>query len=110
MFSCHTLLIAAMNPGPSGHWGHPTNEFTDSLVQVMRYQNRISGSLLDRIDIHVEVPWVDYKKLSSDRVGEPSTKIRERVRAARERQRKRFAGLAFNATGTWVPTKSAKSV
>ena len=58
----------------------------------MRYQNRISGPLLDRIDIHVEVPRVDYEKLSSDRMGEPSAKIRERVEQARERQRARFAG------------------
>ncbi len=58
----------------------------------MRYQNRISGPLLDRIDIHVEVPRVDYEKLSSDRMGEPSAKIRERIESARERQRVRFAG------------------
>lgn len=58
----------------------------------MRYQNRISGPLLDRIDIHVEVPRVDYEKLSGDRLGEPSAKIRERVEQARERQRTRFAG------------------
>ena len=59
---------------------------------ISRYQHRISGPLMDRIDIHVEVPRVDYEKLSSDRLGEPSAKIRERVERGREAQRKRFAG------------------
>ncbi len=78
-------------------------ECTDSLAQVMRYQNRISGPLLDRIDIHVEVPRVDYEKLSSDRMGEPSVKIRERVQAARERQRARFAGTKLQCNGDMGP-------
>ncbi len=65
----------------------------------MRYQNRISGPLLDRIDIHVEVPRVDYEKLSSDRMGEPSTKIRERVEQARERQRARFSSTPLQYNG-----------
>jgi magnesium chelatase family protein len=59
---------------------------------VTKYQKRISGPLLDRIDIHVEVPEVDYEKLSSDRVGESSASIRERVQSARERRRVRFEG------------------
>ncbi len=80
-----------MNPCPCGYFNDPMKECADSLAQVMRYQHRISGSLLDRIDIHVEVPRVDYEKLSSDRLGEPSVKIRERVQAARERQSARFA-------------------
>jgi magnesium chelatase family protein len=63
---------------------------TCSSTVVTKYQKRISGPLLDRIDIHVEVPEVDYEKLSSDRVGESSVSIRRRVQAARERQRVRF--------------------
>jgi magnesium chelatase family protein len=59
---------------------------------VTKYQKRISGPMLDRIDIHVEVPRVDYEKLSIDRLGESSSSIRERVQAARERQRVRFEG------------------
>ena len=59
---------------------------------ISRYQHRISGPLMDRIDIHVEVPRVDYEKLSDDRLGEPSAKIRERVERGREAQRERFAG------------------
>jgi magnesium chelatase family protein len=65
---------------------------TCSSTVVTKYQKRISGPLLDRIDIHVEVPEVDYEKLSSDRVGESSASIRERVQVARERQRIRFEG------------------
>jgi magnesium chelatase family protein len=59
---------------------------------VTKYQKRISGPMLDRIDIHIEVPRVNYEKLSSDRLGEPSAAIRERVQAARQRQLERFAG------------------
>jgi magnesium chelatase family protein len=59
---------------------------------VTRYQQRVSGPLLDRFDIHVEVPRVQYEKLSSDRLGEPSSAIRARVMAARERQARRFRG------------------
>ncbi len=60
---------------------------------VTKYQKRISGPLLDPIDIHIQVPRVDYEKLSDHRMGETSKKVRERVEAARERQRARFAGL-----------------
>jgi len=60
---------------------------------VTKYQKRISGPLLDRIDIHIEVPRVDYQKLSSDRLGESSEAIRCRVEAARRRQRERFANI-----------------
>ncbi len=74
----------------------------------MRYQNRISGPLLDRIDIHVEVPRVDYEKLSSDRMGEPSVKIRERVQAARERQGTRFAGTNLQCNGDMGPGEVRK--
>ncbi len=90
-------------PCPCGYWGDPTKECTDSLAQVMRYQNRISGPLLDRIDIHVEVPRVDYEKLSSNRMGEPSAKIRERVQDARERQGARFAGTNLQCNGDMGP-------
>jgi magnesium chelatase family protein len=62
------------------------------MQTVTRYQQRISGPLLDRMDIYAEVPRVDYDKLSSERLGEPSAKIRERVEKAREKQRQRFAG------------------
>lgn len=89
-FPANFMLVAAMNPCPCGWYGDPIKECTDSLSQVLRYQNRISGPLLDRIDIHVEVPRVDYEKLSGDRLSESSAKIRERVERAREKQRARF--------------------
>jgi magnesium chelatase family protein len=85
-------LIAAMNPCPCGYYGDPEKECTCSMTMVSRYQKRISGPLLDRIDIHVEVPRVDYEKLSSDRLGEPSQAVRARVETAREWQRTRFEG------------------
>jgi magnesium chelatase family protein len=88
-----------MNPCPCGYFGDPTHECSCSPATVTRYQKRISGPLLDRIDIHVDVPRVDYAKLTDQRLGEPSEAVRVRVEAARERQRLRFAGsgLACNA-------------
>ncbi|NTU81209.1 MAG: YifB family Mg chelatase-like AAA ATPase [Chloroflexales bacterium] len=86
------MLVTAQNPCPCGWHGDPEHECTCSPALVTRYQKRVSGPLLDRIDIHVEVPRVNYEKLSSDRLSEPSAAIRARVTAARERQRARFAG------------------
>jgi magnesium chelatase family protein len=75
------------------------------MTMVSRYQKRISGPLLDRIDIHVEVPRVDYEKLSSDRLGEPSRDVRARVEAARERQRVRFEGTALSCNADMGPAE-----
>ena len=66
------MLIGAMNPCPCGYYGDPMQECTCSHSMVSRYQKRISGPLLDRIDIHIEVPRVEYEKLSDERLGEPS--------------------------------------
>lgn len=98
-FPASFQLIAAMNPCPCGYYGDPLKPCTCSSAMITKYQKRISGPLLDRIDIHIEVPRVEYEKLSDDRLGEPSEVIRRRVEAARERQRVRFgeAGLACNA-------------
>jgi magnesium chelatase family protein len=76
-----------MNPCPCGYYQDAVKECTCSNQVITRYQKRISGPMLDRIDIHIEVPRVDYEKLSDDRLGEPSAAIRGRVEAARERQR-----------------------
>jgi magnesium chelatase family protein len=70
---------------------------------ITRYQNRISGPLMDRIDLHAEVPRVEYEKLSSDRLGEPSANIRERVEAARAVQRGRFAGTRLLSNADMGP-------
>ena len=72
-----------MNSCPCGYYGDPIKECTCTPAMVTRYQKRISGPLLDRIDIHSEVPRVEYERLSDDRLGEPSAAIRERVEAAR---------------------------
>jgi len=93
-FPAGFMLIAAQNPCPCGWYGDPVKECTCSPAMVTRYQKRISGPLLDRIDIHVEVPRVEYEKLSDDRLGESSAAIRSRVAAARERQHHRFKGTA----------------
>ena len=91
-FPANFQLIAAMNPCPCGYNLSNLKPCTCSSTVVTKYQKRISGPLLDRIDIHVEVPEVDYEKLSSDRTGETSALIRDRVQAARERQKIRFEG------------------
>ncbi len=89
-FPANFQLIAAMNPCPCGYYGDPVKACTCSPAIVTKYQKRISGPLLDRIDIHIEVPRVEYEKLSDDRFGESSEVIRQRVEQARERQRMRF--------------------
>jgi len=89
-FPASFMLIAAMNPCPCGYYGDPVKSCTCSSGTVTKYQKRISGPLLDRIDIHVEVPRVEYEKLSDRRLGEPSAAIQARVEAARGIQRNRF--------------------
>ncbi len=98
-YPANFMLIGAMNPCPCGYFGDHSHECSCSMGQVLRYQKRLSGPLLDRIDIHVEVPRVDPDKLTDTRLGEPSADIRARVTQARERQAERFAGtdLLINA-------------
>lgn len=86
------MLVAAMNPCPCGNAGSRTQPCRCTTAQVQRYRARISGPLLDRIDIHIEMPEVGYRELSDRSRGEPSSAIRARVNAARARQRERFAG------------------
>ena len=92
-FPANFQLIAAMNPCPCGYYGDSLKPCSCAPALVTKYQKRISGPLLDRIDIHIEVPRVDYEKLSGDRVGETSGAIRARVQAARDIQRLRFSKL-----------------
>jgi magnesium chelatase family protein len=89
-FPSEFMLVAAMNPCPCGYFGDLKRECRCSPVQVQRYRQRISGPLLDRIDLHIEVPSVEYREIASDRAEEPSRAIRERVTAARQRQQVRF--------------------
>jgi len=89
-FPANFQLVGAMNPCPCGYYGDPQKACTCAMGLISKYQKRISGPLLDRIDIHVQVNRVEYDKLSDDRLGEPSSAVRERVEAARQRQRERF--------------------
>lgn len=86
------MLAAAMNPCPCGHFGDAQRRCTCAPQAVQKYLARVSGPLLDRIDLHVEVPAVGYRDLTARTGGEPSAAVRERASAARERQRERFAG------------------
>ncbi|MGQ9834356.1 MAG: YifB family Mg chelatase-like AAA ATPase [Candidatus Villigracilaceae bacterium] len=90
-FLANFQLVAAMNPCPCGYYGDPFKACTCAPSAVTKYQKRISGPMLDRIDIHIEVPRVDYEKLSADRMGESSETIRKRVQAARDIQHARFS-------------------
>ena len=90
-FPANFQLIAAMNPCPCGYSGDPERACTCSHSTVTRYQKRISGPMLDRIDIHIEVPRVDFEKLSDKRRGESSKDILTRVEKARQIQRERFS-------------------
>jgi magnesium chelatase family protein len=90
-FPANFQMIAAMNPCPCGYFNDPIKPCTCSSSTVTKYQKRISGPLLDRIDIHIEVPRVEYEKLSDSRLGEPSAVIQARVEAARQCQRERFS-------------------
>ena len=102
-FPANFQLIAAMNPCPCRYWGDPTHNCSCSPSMVTRYQKRISGPLLDRFDIHMDVPRVDYEKLASDRMGEASEAVRQRVLAARERQLSRFDGTGMTCNADMGP-------
>lgn len=88
------MLVAAMNPCPCGYYGDPDHECTCRPDILHRYRNRLSGPLLDRIDVHVEVPAVPYEDLRGGSPAEDSSTIRKRVLTARERQNDRYAGTA----------------
>jgi len=92
-YPCNVMLVCSMNPCPCGNFGNPKHECTCTPQQIQRYMAKISGPLLDRIDIHIEVQPVDHRELGAARRGEPSATIRQRVQRARQRQAERFAGL-----------------
>jgi magnesium chelatase family protein len=87
------MLVASMNPSPSGYFNDPDAPMSSSPMEMQRYLGKISGPLLDRIDIHIEVTPVPFEKLSEERKGESSAMIRTRVMAARELQTKRYSDL-----------------
>lgn len=104
-YPANFMLVAAMNPCPCGFYGDPVKECSCSAMAIARYQKRISGPLLDRIDIHVEVPRVDYEKLADKRQVETSAIIRARVQAARERQLERFQGTKLTCNAEMGPNE-----
>ena len=102
-YPANFMLIAAQNPCPCGYYGDPTRACTCSNTMITRYQKRVSGPLMDRIDLHVDVPRVEYEKLSSNQRGEPSAAVRARVEAARQRQALRFAGTTLYSNADMGP-------
>lgn len=94
-FPANLMLAAAMNPCPCGYYTDPNRECTCNPPLIQKYMSKISGPLLDRIDIHIEVPAVKYKDLSSEASGEKSKTIRERVVATREIQHRRFESTPY---------------
>ena len=87
------MLVAAMNPCPCGYYSDPNNECTCTIPQIQRYRSKISGPLMDRIDIHIEVPAVKYRDLANRNAGESSQEIKKRVDASRKIQLNRFKGM-----------------
>jgi len=92
-YPANFMLAAAMNPCPCGYHGDNSHECTCSPAQIQKYMSRLSGPMMDRIDIHIEVPAVNFKELSSDACGEKSIVIRERINRARQMQLDRFREL-----------------
>lgn len=91
-YPCSIMVIAAMNPCPCGYFGDGTNRCTCSQQKIKGYLNRVSGPLIDRFDLHIEVPSVEFEELRSKDAEEPSAEIKKRVEKAREIQRERFRG------------------
>lgn len=102
-YPSNLMLIAAMNPCPCGFYGHPTKECKCSAAAKKRYMDKVSGPILDRIDIHIEVSPVDYEQLSCKAQGESSAQIKKRVNKARQIQRERFKGTDVRCNAKMTP-------
>lgn len=104
------MLVASMNPSPTGDWYDSSDPTGASPAQMQRYLSKISGPLLDRIDLHIEVQKVSYEELSSKARGESSESIRQRVIAAREIQTHRFMGVKEVYCNAQMNTKMARKL
>jgi len=104
-FPANFILVGAMNPCPCGYYGDPFRRCTCPAGLVSRYQRRISGPFIDRVDIFIEVPHIDYEKLTDNRLGEKSDKVQERVNAARLIQHQRFQGTKLSCNADMMPTE-----
>ncbi len=102
-YPSNLMVVAAMNPCPCGYYGHPSRQCTCTEAARKRYRDKVSGPILDRIDLHIEVEPVDYEKLSSRNKEETSAEIRKRVNKAREIQRKRFEGTDISCNAKMSP-------
>ncbi len=107
-FPATFLLVAALNPCPCGYLGDTNHNCICTPQQVQRYESRLSGPLLDRIDLHLEVPAISYKKMADDRSGEPSCRIKERVDQARSIQTERYGPGATVCNGQMKPSEIGK--
>lgn len=107
-YPARVMLVAAMNPCPCGFLGDRVRPCVCSPVQIQRYRARVSGPLLDRIDLHVEVPAVSFRDLATDERGEESVSVRERVIAARARQVERYHGSRAHNNAQLRPGQSRK--
>ena len=107
-FPSEFMLVAAMNPCPCGYFGDLKRECRCGPVQVQRYRQRVSGPLLDRIDLHIEVPAVEYRDVASERIEETSAAIRERIVRARQRQQERFRSDANVNCNARMATRQLK--
>jgi magnesium chelatase family protein len=104
-FPSSFMLVGAMNPCPCGYYGDPFRKCTCPSGLVSRYQQRISGPFIDRVDIFVEVPHIDYEKLADNRRGETSAKVQARVSEARDRQLRRFRGTPLTSNAEMTPAE-----
>jgi len=105
MFPANFMLVGAMNPCPCGYYGDPVRQCTCPPGVVSRYQRRISGPFIDRVDIFIEVPHIDYEKLADERLGEKSKRVQARVVAARARQLERFHGTKLTGNAEMTPSE-----
>lgn len=107
-FPARMMLVSAMNPCPCGFYGDLARECTCTPYQIQRYVNRISGPLLDRIDIHLEIPRLDYMELAEQKAGEPSSSIKQRVEKARQHQQERFGAGSIKCNAQMLPAQVRK--
>lgn len=109
-YPSRVMLVASMNPSPTGDWYDPATASGSQQMAMQRYLAKISGPLLDRIDLHIEVPKLGFDDLTSRKDGEPSDRIRERVIAARQRQAHRFLGMKGVYNNAQMNTRSVRKV
>lgn len=105
VYPASIMLIAAMNPCPCGYYGHPSGKCRCSHKQVANYLSKISGPMLDRFDLHIEVAPVEFSDISSDKKEESSAEIRKRVSSARDIQNERFKGTGITCNAKITPDR-----